>query len=103
MATKALRVEAIDLWRGLVLVAILCDHVPGNLIDKGTLRNFGFSDSAEAFVFLSGFSVALAYGRNVGPADWRSVTRRCLSRALRIYGVHIGLTAAALAVFAAAY
>jgi hypothetical protein len=103
MTTKALRVEAIDFWRGLVLVAILCDHVPGNLIDKGTPRNFGFSDSAEAFVFLSGFSVALAYGRNVGPADWRSVTRRCFSRALRIYGVHIGLTAAALAVFAAAY
>lgn len=101
MATKTHRVEAVDFWRGFVLIAILCDHIPGNLIDKVTPRNFGFSDSAEAFVFLSGFSVALAYYRKA--ADWRGVAQRCLSRALRIYGVHIAVTMAAVAVFAAAY
>ena len=60
VASKTHRVEAIDFWRGLVLVGILCDHIPGNLIEKATPRNFGFSDSAEAFVFLSGFSVGIA-------------------------------------------
>src|SRR5579883_1929324 len=82
MAAKTGRVQAIDFWRGLVLIAILCDHIPGNLIDKITPRNFGFSDSAEAFVFLSGFSVALAYYRKA--ADWRGVAQRCLSRAAHL-------------------
>jgi hypothetical protein len=102
-AEKTHRVETIDFWRGLVLIAILCDHVPGNLIDKATPRNFGLSDSAEAFVFLSGFSVGLAYYRKAVEADWPGVTRRCFDRALRIYGVHIALTLTALVVFAAAY
>jgi hypothetical protein len=104
MAEKQLqRVGAVDFWRGVVLVAILCDHIPGNLIEKATPRNFSFSDSAEAFVFLSGFSVALAYYRKAVRAEWRDVTNRCLGRALRIYEVHIALTLAALAVFAGAY
>jgi hypothetical protein len=103
MAAEARRIEAIDFWRGAVLIAILCDHIPGNLIDKATPRNFGFSDSAEAFVFLSGFSVALAYHHKAVETDWRSVTQRCVKRALRIYGVHIALTLAAIAIFAAAY
>jgi hypothetical protein len=103
MAAEAHRVETIDFWRGLVLIAIFCDHIPGNLIDKATPRNFGLSDSAEAFVFLSGFSVALAYYRRTIEAGWRSIAQRCLKRALRIYGVHIALTVAAILVFAAAY
>lgn len=101
--TQTHRVETIDFWRGLVLIAILCDHIPGNLIEKATPRNFGFSDSAEAFVFLSGFSVALAYYRKAVDADWRALASRCLGRALRIYGVHIALTLSAIVVFAAAY
>jgi hypothetical protein len=100
---KTRRLETIDFWRGLVLIAILCDHVPGNLIEKATPRNFGLSDSAEAFVFLSGFSVGLAYYRKAVEADWRTLTRRCFSRALRIYGVHIAITLSALVVFGAAY
>ena len=103
MAAETHRVQSIDFWRGLVLITIFCDHIPGNLIDKATPRNFGFSDSAEAFVFLSGISVALAYYRGTAEASWRSVAQRCLKRALRIYGVHIALTVAAILVFAVAY
>jgi hypothetical protein len=103
MPAETHRVQTIDFWRGLVLIAIFCDHIPGNLIDKATPRNFGFSDSAEAFVFLSGISVALAYYRGTVEASWRSVAKRCLKRALRIYGVHIALTVAAILVFAVAY
>ncbi|HLX99831.1 MAG TPA: OpgC domain-containing protein, partial [Roseiarcus sp.] len=51
---KANRVRDIDFWRGAVLIAILIDHIPGNPLEHWTPRNFGLSDSAEAFVFLSG-------------------------------------------------
>src|ERR1700730_10875797 len=89
------RVDTIDFWRGLVLIAILCDHIPGNLIEKATPRNFAFSDSADVFVFLSVVSVALAHYGRAQRADWRGLLERCFGRAYHIYGVHIGLTLAA--------
>ena len=55
------RIRDIDFWRGAVLIAILIDHIPGNPLENWTPRNFGLSDSAEAFVFLSGLSVGLIY------------------------------------------
>ena len=42
---------------------IFIDHVPENGFATFTLRNFGFSDAAEVFVLLAGFSAVLAYGR----------------------------------------
>ncbi len=97
------RIGAVDFWRGLVLIAIFCDHIPGNVWEKATPRNFAFSDSAEAFVFLSGVSVALAYYKKAQRLEWRSLIVRCLSRALRIYGVHLLLTVLGVFVFAIAY
>ena len=55
------RNTVIDFWRGLVLVIIFVNHVPGNILEHLTRRNYGFSDAAEAFVFISGLSVALVY------------------------------------------
>ncbi|MDJ1158641.1 OpgC domain-containing protein [Chelatococcus sp. SYSU_G07232] len=55
------RVETKDFWRGPILAIIFVNHVPGNLLEHATPRNFGFSDPAEAFVFLSGLAVSYAY------------------------------------------
>ena len=93
------RVETIDMWRGLVLVVIFINHVPGNLLEHLTMKNFGFSDSAEAFVFVSGLAVALAYFPKLNAGDWLGTARRCVKRALKLYGVHLLLTLAALVMF----
>ena len=58
---KRKRIPEIDFWGGFALIIILIDHVPRNGLDRLTPKNFGFSDAAEAFVFLSGVSVSLAY------------------------------------------
>jgi hypothetical protein len=100
---NAKRVGDIDFWRGAVLIAILADHIPGNVLESATPRNFGLSDSAEAFVFLSGLSVGLIYAPRVQSRGLLAVTRACLQRAAKLYGAHIALTAAALAIFACAY
>ena len=47
----------IDFWRGFALIAIFINHVPGIFYEKFTHRNFGFSDSAELFVLLAGWSL----------------------------------------------
>ncbi len=100
---NATRIRDIDFWRGAVLIAILIDHIPGNPLENWTPRNFGLSDSAEAFVFLSGLSVGLIYMPRASKYGIELVAGGCLKRALKLYGVHIALTLAALMVFAAAY
>src|ERR1700752_703154 len=62
MTTPAKRIDGIDFWRGFALLTIFIDHLRENVFHHITQRNFGFSDAAELFVFLSGVSVALAYG-----------------------------------------
>ena len=95
------RIGAIDFWRGFVLMTILVDHIPGNGLENITPRNFGLSDSAEAFVFLSGLSVGAIYLPRAERSGLRPVVIACLKRAFRLYGVHIALTVAALALFTA--
>jgi hypothetical protein len=100
---NATRIRDIDFWRGAVLIAILIDHIPGNPLENWTPRNFGLSDSAEAFVFLSGLSVGLIYMPRAHKYGIEPVGGGCLKRALKLYGVHIVLTLAALLLFGAAY
>ena len=97
------RIRDIDFWRGAVLIAILIDHIPGNPLEHFTPRNFGLSDSAEAFVFLSGLPVGIIYMPRANKYGLEPVAGGLLRRALKIYGVHIALSLAGLVVFAAAY
>ncbi|MBS7696764.1 MULTISPECIES: OpgC domain-containing protein [unclassified Chelatococcus] len=94
------RIDGIDFWRGIVLAMIFINHVPGNGFEIMTHRHVGFSDSAEAFVFLAGVSVALAYGgRFLGNQSWRGL-RAIVSRAVTLYGVQIAMSFMAIAIFA---
>jgi hypothetical protein len=98
-----MRIGAIDFWRGAILLVIMIDHVPGNWLEAFTPRNFGLSDSAEAFVFLSGLSVGLAYYRSSISTGIGGVARACAARAFYIYRIHIALTLAAVGIFGIAY
>jgi hypothetical protein len=102
MATPAKRVDGIDFWRGFALLTIFIDHVPDNTFQHITFRNIGFSDAAELFVFLSGTSVALAYGTRFFNGETWGAVRAVLRRAFTLYWVQvltslliIGLLAAA--------
>ena len=83
----------IDFFRGLALIFIFVDHVPGNDLARFTLRNFGFADAAEVFVLLAGFSAVLAYGRTFENDGFRAGTARVLDRVRDIYVWHLGLVA----------
>jgi hypothetical protein len=100
---KQKRIPEIDFWRGFALIVILVDHVPWTGLDYLTPQNFGFSDAAEVFVFLSGASVSLAYAPALRQARFGRVVSRCATRAAKLYVVHIALAVCGIAIaFAAA-
>lgn len=83
----------IDFFRGLALIFIFWDHVPHNPLGQITLRNFGFSDAAEVFVFLAGYASVLAYGRILQRDGYWFASLKILRRAWVLYVVHIFLLA----------
>jgi hypothetical protein len=61
---RAPRDPRIDVIRGLALLMIFVNHIPGNPLSQATLAAFTFHDAAEVFVLLAGYSAMLAYHRN---------------------------------------
>jgi hypothetical protein len=84
----------IDACRGIALWWIFLDHIPNNIGSWLTLRNYGFSDAAELFMFISGVTCALAYDRARRCEGWSGVIRRSLRRGWDIYAAFLLLTLA---------
>ena len=84
----------IDACRGIALLFIFLDHVPNNIGSWLTLRNYGFSDAAEVFMFVSGVTCALAYGKAWRCEGWTGVISRTLRRSWDIYVAFLLLTLA---------
>ncbi len=87
------RDHRIDFFRGLALIFIFWDHVPHNPLGQITLRNVGFSDAAEIFVFLAGYAAVLAYGKILARDGYLIACVKILRRAWVLYVVHIFLLA----------
>ena len=91
----------IDVFRAIALITIFVNHIPGNIFEHVTHKNFGFSDSAEAFVLLSGLAAGLAYGTRFAPGNRLLLSLKAMRRAAVLYITHIVTTVASLAIFAA--
>jgi len=81
----------LDLFRGLALWLIFLDHIPENVVNWFTIRNYGFSDATEIFIFISGYTAAFVYGRSMRERGFLVSSARILRRAWQIYVAHIFL------------
>jgi len=81
----------LDLLRGLALWLIFLDHIPSNIVSWVTIRNYGFSDAAEIFIFISGYTAAFVYGRAMRERGFIIASARILKRAWQIYVAHMFL------------
>src|ERR1700690_2052502 len=81
----------LDLFRGLALWMIFIDHLPPNLLTWLTIRNYGFSDATEIFIFISGYTAAFVYGRAMLDSGFMVATARILRRVWQIYVAHVFL------------
>jgi hypothetical protein len=97
-AKASSRDPRVDVLRGLALLMIFIDHIPDNMLSLATMHNFGFSDAAEVFVLLAGFSSMLAYGRIFERDGARSGLHRIVLRLGRIYLFQVGLLLATLGI-----
>jgi len=87
----------LDACRGLALWFIFLDHIPNNTLAWLTIRNYGFSDTTEVFVFVSGYTCMLAYGGALREQGWPTTITRALRRGWEIYTAFLLLLIAYLA------
>jgi hypothetical protein len=87
----------LDLFRGIALWLIFLDHIPSNVVSWITIRNYGFSDATEIFIFISGYTAAFVYGRTMRERGFIIAGARILRRAWQIYVAHIFLFSVYLA------
>jgi hypothetical protein len=79
----------LDLFRGLANWAIFLDHIPNNSIAWLTTRNYGFSDAADIFVFISGYTAAFVYARRMATQGMLAGTALLMRRVWQLYVAHV--------------
>jgi hypothetical protein len=91
----------IDFWRGLALVSIFINHIPGFAFERLTHRNYGLSDSAELFVFLAGWALRYVATSAEQPLGLVRLVLRLGARAVTLYAAQIMITMLAIGMIAA--
>ncbi|MFO1100124.1 MAG: OpgC domain-containing protein [Xanthobacteraceae bacterium] len=83
----------LDLFRGIALWLIFLDHIPSNIVSWVTIRNYGFSDATEIFVFISGYTAAFVYGATMQRRGFVVASARIFKRSWQVYVAHVFLFA----------
>ena len=81
----------LDFFRGLALIFIFMDHIPDNALSYLTLRSFALSDAAEVFIFISGLTAGLVYGRALLREGAVMATAHVWRRVWQLYVAHLCL------------
>lgn len=81
----------LDFFRGVALIFIFVDHIPYNVVSFFTLQSVTFFDAAEVFIFISGYTAALVYGRRLAAKGAVYTTAQVWRRAWTLYVAHIFL------------
>jgi hypothetical protein len=79
----------LDLFRGIANWAIYLDHIPDNVVNWITTRNYGFSDAADLFVFISGYTASFVYARMMMERGFLVGATRLTKRVWQLYVAHI--------------
>ncbi|HEY0218436.1 MAG TPA: OpgC domain-containing protein [Afipia sp.] len=79
----------LDIFRGIANWAIFLDHIPNNVVNWLTTRNYGFSDAADLFVFISGYTAAFVYAKMMIDRGFIVGATRLLKRVWQLYVAHV--------------
>jgi len=70
---------------------IFLDHIPHNVVNLLTLRNFGFSGATDVFVFVGGYAAAITYGQMMMERGFLVAATRIVQRVAQLYAAYIVL------------
>jgi hypothetical protein len=87
----------LDLFRGLANWAMFLGHIPSSVLAWLTLRKYGFSDGADLFVLISGYTSAMVYARQTCERGFVFGATRVMRRVWQLYVAHVLLLAFYLA------
>ncbi|SHK13089.1 hypothetical protein SAMN05444159_2501 [Bradyrhizobium lablabi] len=79
------------LFLGLANWFIFVDHIPHNVVNLFTIRNFGFSGAAEIFIFIAGYAMSIVYARIMMERGFIVGGTRLFKRVGHLYAAYIVL------------
>src|SRR5579871_6434496 len=79
----------LDLFRGIANWWIFLDHIPNNVLNWLTIRNYGFSDAADLFVFISGYTASFVYARAMLERGFAVGAMKLVKRSWQLYVAHV--------------
>jgi len=79
----------LDLFRGLANWTIFFGHIPNTALTWLTTGNYGFSDGADLFVFISGYTATLVFGRMMLKRGFHIGATRLFRRVWQLYVAHV--------------
>ena len=82
----------LDACRGIALWFVFINHIPGNVCSWLTLSRYGFSDTTEVFMFVSGLTCTMAYGHVFRSAGTWATICHTIRRSWEIYAAFLLLT-----------
>src|SRR5579863_8869406 len=87
------RDSRLNLFLGMANWFIFLDHIPNNMVNWITLRNYGFSGAVDLFIFISGCTAAMFYAKIMLERGTIVGATRVLRRAWQLYAAFIVLFA----------
>jgi hypothetical protein len=81
----------LNLFLGLANWFLFLDHIPNNVVNLITSRNYGFSGAADLFVFISGYTAATIYGRIMLERGAIVGATRIFKRTWQLYAAYLVL------------
>jgi hypothetical protein len=81
----------INLFLGLANWFIFVDHIPNNVVNWLTVRNFGFSGAGDLFIFISGYAAATTYAKIMLERGFIVGATRIFRRAWQLYAAYVVL------------
>src|ERR1700753_585535 len=81
----------LNLFLGIANWFLFLDHIPNNVVNWITARNYGFSGAADWFIFISGYLAAVAYAKIMLERGFIIGATRVFRRVWQLYAAYIVL------------
>jgi hypothetical protein len=81
----------IDLLRGIANWFLFLDHIPHNVVNLITLRNYGFAGATDVFVFVAGYAATVFFGKMALDRGFLVTFTRIFRRTWQLYAAYVVL------------